>query len=345
MKVVFIADSLNNGAGTERISVSLMNSLTENGYEVTVFLLSENKKSFFSLNEQISVRTFGTASFSCILRIRKELKRISPQYVVGISMSCGLLACMASAFTKSKTITWEHFHRRAGSRLGYYLRLITALCSYRQVVLTELDKKNYPRWVYRKIMVIPNYTDLFPASLDLEKNEKIVLSVGRLQRNKRYDLLLEIWKDVSEDFPQWRLVIVGTGPEEKRLRELSDALGLSHTVDFQRPTPNIEKFYQKASLLVTASDFEGFGLTLIEAKSFCLPVIAFDVDYGPKVIIRDGKDGYLVPWNDLSSYGEQMKRLMSDAQKRWDMGRSGYKDYEERFSKEKVLSIWKNILK
>lgn len=347
MRIVFIADSLNNGAGIERISVSLMNSLSDSGYDVTVILLSDNKDSFFALNPQISVYSFGPISFPCIYYIRKKVQQMQAQYVIGISMSCGLLACAISAFTKGKAITWEHFHRRAGSKLGYYLRFMAALCSYRQIVLTDLDKQNYPLWLHYKISVIPNYTDICINLLQNKDttDENIVLSIGRLQYNKRFDILLSIWKNVSKDFPQWRLIIVGTGPEEKRLKDLSKALGLTHNVTFHHPTPDIGKLYQGASMLVTTSDFEGFGLTLIEAKSFCLPVVAFEVDYGPKVIIRDGIDGYLIPWNDRLSYTEKMKYLMSDTYKRHEMGRAGHEDYKKRFSKESVLATWKNILK
>lgn len=343
MKIIFILDSLNNGAGIEKISVSLINNLVRDNYDITIFLLTVDRTSFFDLDEHISIETFDSISFNSLLQIRKRLKQINPNYIVGVSISCGLWACLTSIFTKSKVITWEHFHRRAGSKIGYYLRLITAICSYKQVVLTELDKKNYPKYISPKIIAIPNYTEPYDLSQQVQK-KNMVLSIGRLQKNKRFDLLLNIWERVCKNNPQWELNIIGTGKEEYALKELSNALNLNN-IKFITPQRDISKFYQEAAFLVTTSDFEGFGLTLIEAKSYHLPIIAFDVNYGPKVIVRNQIDGFLIPWNDLDSYADKMKHLMQNTSMRQQMGESGYQDYTKRFSKERICSMWKNILR
>lgn len=124
---------------------------------------------------------------------------------------------------------------------------------------------------------------------------KTVLAVGRLEEQKGFDYMLDIWKliEIDEELNDWKLQIVGSGSLEQKLHEKEKTLGLNR-VQWLQFTEHIEEIYKNASIYVMTSRFEGFALVLLEAKAFGLPIVSFDIKNGPNEIIQNGVDGYIV---------------------------------------------------
>ncbi|MGW0912520.1 glycosyltransferase family 4 protein [Streptomyces sp. NPDC002784] len=190
--------------------------------------------------------------------------------------------------------------------------------------VTEADAAAYRRKTRLpgvRVQALPNSVPdpLLPAA---DGRAKVVVAAGRLVPVKRYDLLVEAFARVAAEHPDWQLRIYGKGEERDRLRQLIQRLGLYDNVFLMGAAAPMEAEWVKGSIGAAASDFEPFGMTLVEAMRCGLPVVSTDCPYGPGEIIKDGQDGRLVPVGDSAALGEALLELVGDDERRRRMGRT-----------------------
>jgi glycosyltransferase involved in cell wall biosynthesis len=125
-----------------------------------------------------------------------------------------------------------------------------------------------------------------------------LLAVGRLSRQKGQDILLRALAIARPDLPPTVLTLVGNGPEEDALRRLADELGITDIVDFAGYSSDPAAHFRDADCFVLASRWEGFGVVLVEALQFGLPLVAADCEFGPSDVITDDRIGTLVAPED-----------------------------------------------
>lgn len=186
------------------------------------------------------------------------------------------------------------------------------LCeSYKYELLDLLKTDNVS-----KLLAIPNSVDTAP-DIDLSVKQKEIIFVGRLSyADKRVDRLLDIWQGLCLKYPDWKLRIIGDGPELSALKNkvLEDDL---KNVIFEGYHQNVVPFYRNASVICMTSSFEGWPLVLGEAQSYGVVPVAFNCSAGVADILSpDGVNGILVPPFDMELYTKQLGRLMSDDQLR-----------------------------
>jgi glycosyltransferase involved in cell wall biosynthesis len=135
-----------------------------------------------------------------------------------------------------------------------------------------------------------------------------ILNVARLSRQKGQDLLLQALAIASPDLPEVSLTLVGSGPDEELLRDTARKLGLSDIVSFAGYASDPASHFRSADCFVLASRWEGFGVVLVEALQFGLPLLATDCDFGPGDVITDPRIGELVPVDSAEAMAEGLKR-------------------------------------
>ncbi|GAA2241457.1 glycosyl transferase family 1 [Streptomyces ruber] len=151
----------------------------------------------------------------------------------------------------------------------------------------------------------------------------LVVAAGRLVRVKRYDLLIEAFAKVAAVHPEWRLRIYGQGPERARLRAVVDALGLNDHVFLMGSHAAIETEWAKASVAAVSSEWESFGMTILEAMHAGVPVVAADCPHGPGEIVTAGRDGLLVPPGNADALAGGLLTLIEDRDLRIRLGTAG----------------------
>ncbi|MBD9723113.1 glycosyltransferase family 4 protein [Streptomyces caniscabiei] len=151
----------------------------------------------------------------------------------------------------------------------------------------------------------------------------LVVAAGRLFPVKRYDLLVEAFAKVVAERPEWRLRIYGKGPERANLRAAIDTLGLNDHVFLMGPSATLETEWPKASVAAVSSEWESFGMTILEAMHAGVPVVATDCPHGPGEIVTDGTDGLLVTPNDPNALATGLLRLIDDPELRQRVGTAG----------------------
>jgi len=229
-------------------------------------------------------------------------------------------------------------------------RLRTALRrAYRRLdvvtTVTEADAAAYRRKMRLpgvRVEALPNSVPdpTLPAA---DGNAKVVVAAGRLVPVKRYDLLIEAFAAVAAEYPDWRLRIYGKGEEHERLRRLIADLGLWDNVFLMGAAAPMEAEWVKGSIGAAASNFEPFGMTIVEAMRCGLPVVSTDCPYGPGEIIANGVDGRLVPVGDREALGAALLELVRDDEQRRRTGRAALEN-ARRFAPGPVVKQAEGLL-
>jgi glycosyltransferase involved in cell wall biosynthesis len=149
---------------------------------------------------------------------------------------------------------------------------------------------------------------------------KVVVAAGRVTRQKGFDRLLPAWAEVVKRHPDWELRIFGSGNAAKKLRRQANRLGIRESAHLMGFTSQLQDEFANASVYVMSSRREGFPMVLLEAMGAGLPVVSFDCPTGPRDIIRNGVDGYVVPDGDREALASALSELMSDADRRKAFG-------------------------
>jgi glycosyltransferase involved in cell wall biosynthesis len=229
-------------------------------------------------------------------------------------------------------------------------RLRTALRrAYRRLdvitTVTEADAAAYRRKMWLPgvhVEALPNSVP-DPGLPPADSTAKVVIAAGRLVPVKRYDLLIEAFAQVAAAHPDWQLRIYGKGEEQANLRRLIERLGLWNNVFLMGAATPMEAEWAKGSIGAAASDFEPFGMTIVEAMRCGLPVVSTDCPYGPGEIIEDGTDGRLVPVGDRDALAAALLELVGDDERRRRMSRAAL-DNARRFAPGPVVAQAERLL-
>jgi glycosyltransferase involved in cell wall biosynthesis len=204
-------------------------------------------------------------------------------------------------------------------------------------------------WAYsivpsEKVAVVPNAVREMPETLPGEARDPcLILAVGRLNRQKGFDVLLKAFARSNLAGRGARLVILGEGTERVSLEEIACSLNIAQAVSMPGVVRDPESWMARCALFVMSSRYEGFPNALLEAMSMRCAVIATDCDSGPREMISHEHDGLLVPVEDEEATALAMTRLFDDAQMRERLGEAAV-GVRERFSREKVMQQWEDVI-
>lgn len=232
----------------------------------------------------------------------------------------------------------EIFKSQAKKHLTQYLRKYCLKKFDMVVALTDSDKE---MWGLQNILVIPNFSNIQQHGESSREN-KVVISAGRLEHVKGYDRLISAWALVTQKHPDWQLEIWGEGRLRNCLQQQIDNLHLSSIVHLKGVSHNMSEVYARSSFFVMSSLYEGFPLVLVEAMNCGLPCVSFDIT-GANSIIDNGKNGFLVPHNDIDALAHACIKLIKDETLWKDMGNQAYIS-SARFSKQKIMQKWIDLL-
>lgn len=206
------------------------------------------------------------------------------------------------------------------------------------VVLTYEDKEQWKG--FENLCVISNPITVLSESQSNCENKQAI-AVGRYTYQKGFDLLIQAWKIVHQNHPDWRLNIYGAGAKEDYQKH-ADTLGLQDVINCNGPVSNIAEKYQESSVFILSSRFEGFGLVLAEAMSAGVASVAFACPCGPRDIIHHGEDGILCENGNISELAKGICSLIEDEEKRKEMGANAAKNIQ-RYCLDNIMQLWDNL--
>lgn len=369
MKIVYNIAGTYNSGGMERVLANKANWLVKQGYEVVIVTTDQRgKKPFFPLDERIKSYDLGVNyeennGKSFINKLihypfkQRKHKRILTELLqslkadVVISMFCNDASFIPSIKDGSKKILEIHFSRF--KRLQYGRKGLWKLADeYRSkqdakvaarfnrfVVLTEEDKEYWEG--LKNMCVIGNarsFVLLKPAKLE----NKTVIAVGRYSYQKGFERLIAAWHQVCQHVDDWKLHLVGDGELREELQQQIEALNLKDKVILGKAETDMLTVYKNASVLAMSSRYEGLPMVLLEAQAAGLPIVSFQCKCGPKDVIADGVDGFLVNEGDVDALAEKLMKLMNDEALRKKMGAAAF-ERSERYAEDRIMKQWTDL--
>lgn len=369
MKILYNIAGTYNSGGMERVLANKANWLVAHGHEVIIVTTDQRGESpYFPLDARIKCYDLainyeennGKSFLNKLIhypfkqwkhkvRLTALLKELRPDIV--ISMFCNDASFIPSIKDGSKKILEIHFSRF--KRLQYGRKGLWRLADWwryktdarvvsrfdKFVVLTHEDKEYWGN--LRNMCVIPNARTFEvnqPATLEAKK----VVAVGRLNHQKGFDRLINAWSIVDNVVSGWKLQIVGDGELREQLQYNIRELGLSNQINIGRAEKDMVSVYKDASILAMSSRYEGLPMVLLEAQAAGLPIVSFDCKCGPKDVIENGVDGFLVEDGDIEQLAQKLVVLMQDANLRKQMGSAAYA-HSERYSEERIMKQWTDL--
>lgn len=353
MRVTFFIQDISTQGGTERTTCCLANEMVRHGHSVSIVsVFQASGQVQYPLSDAVQVvylsKTPYYGTLSVITRLQIVTKQISrvrqcvnlrdADVIISQKFLASFLAYYAGF--AHKTLACEHY------RYGMYNRLIRW---YRDklyhrfrglVVLTNNDKQRFEGHGVGNVFVVENMVSISPNPWH-GSDRKVALSVGRLDKQKGYDLLLEALSMYKSRLRDWRFDIYGDGAERETLEAQRHRLGLDEMVRFEHFTSHIEEVYATCRFYILSSRFEGFPMVLLEAAAAGLPIVSFDCKEGPRVLLQNG-GGLLAEAENVSEFGKMIVRMATDDELRKRLQKEVFRVVEP-YSPEEIYNKWINV--
>lgn len=350
----------------ERVLANKVNYLVQLGYEIIIVTTDQkNRQPYFiidssvrqidlsinyteDLDKGLFQRMISFAKKNTLHKVRLKEVLYEERPDITISMFDNDASFITNIKDGSKKILEIHFSRykRIQYGRGGIWKIIDRVQSKRDLSTVKkfdkfivLTKEDQGYWGdLKNIGVIPN-ANSFSSQVVSDLNQKQVLAVGRLDYQKGFDDLIRIWSKVSKKFPDWKLNIYGKGALKKEFNDLISSLDLSGSVSICTPTKNIEEVYLNHSILAMSSRYEGLPMVLLEGQVFGLPLVSYACKCGPKDIIKDGYNGYLIPEGNIQQFSNQLMLLMQSSELRKKMGEHSFSN-SKNFTEKRIMEQW-----
>ncbi|MGH8823986.1 MAG: glycosyltransferase [Jiangellaceae bacterium] len=197
------------------------------------------------------------------------------------------------------------------------------------------------RYGASNLVVINHPSHPIPTKVAMRRPGRLV-TVARLEYQKRLDHAIRAFAIAAEKVPEAYFDIYGSGSKSAVLQALVIELGLSDRVAFKGFTDNAVEEFASSQATVLSSWYEGFPLVLTEAMGAGTPFVAYDVNYGPAEVIRDGVDGVLVPSGDIEAMGAALTKVLGDVDYARALGERA-RQVGARFSEQRWSEEWASV--
>jgi glycosyltransferase involved in cell wall biosynthesis len=342
----------------------MANHWAQHGRDITLVTLTSKDADFYTLDSRVQRVALGLTGSSCnflvaawknfqrVYQLRQAIKNSQPDIVVSLVDKTNVLALMSGCGLRAPLLASEQIDPRQ-YEIGFVWERLRRLL-YPLAGAVVMQTEGVRAWAEclvekERVYVIPspvhvptnNIESLTPKSL--RGSERVVAAMGRLNRQKGFDLLLQAFAKCASKHPNWSLLILGEGEERASLEALASELGIKDRVAMPGCVQDPSRILRQTDLFVLSSRFEGFPNALLEAMACNLPVVTTDCPSGPRDIVRNDVDGILVPPNDADALVGPMDRLMGDETERQRLSANAGMVIE-RFGLEKIMNMWDELL-
>lgn len=356
-KIIIYVESLKGAGGIERI-VSQLVEEWKKIYEIKIFT-KDNGETYFSsefkgvkiislsCHRSINMHNKFQRCWSTFINLFMSVRKISCiikkekfNYIY-VTTPLNAFECFCAGIDSKKIIVSEHGSAFAVNRIYKFMKKIVYPRVKCVSVPNKMDVDVYKSYGVNTVY-IPHLVKKIEYTKKYKYDKKIMLNVGRLTKDKQQELLIECWNDALIE-NDWELWIVGDGEEKKSLEAKIKELNLESKVKLFSSTKNIEEFYKKAIFFVLTSKYEGFGLVLVEAMSYALPCISFDCPSGPRDIIENNKNGFLIENNNKDAMIKTLKNITKMTDEDISLMANNSQKAIRDWDNDLILNKWKKI--
>src|SRR5271157_413330 len=338
MRIALLVPTLEIG-GVERVFANLANGLLQCGTEVDLVVGRAGGEMARFLDRDIPIFDLKSEHMMrSVPRVAKYLKVREPEAMIAAMTHCTTVAVVARAVARKKTkiVATEHntMSKIVANTSGLKYRLMPlwsrwALNSADAIVAVSggvADDLSAQTGILRKrvrVLYNPVITDALhsAAAAAVEHpwfdagEPPVILAVGRLDKQKDFPMLVRAFRLIRNSRPA-RLVILGEGPDRARIEHVVHDASLTKDVDLPGFEHNPYRFMDRAAVFACSSQWEGFGVALVEALSLGTPVVSTNCTHGPAEILCDGKFGTLVPVGDHEAMAQALLNALDNPVRR-----------------------------
>lgn len=353
MNIVCYINKISDG-GAERVMSVLANSLADRGHAVTLVADYATPKEYPLVSGVDRIILDGDfTEVSSKGRVMRQLRRIvklrymcqkkKADILVSFMSEGNARAILATRFLRTKNL----ISVRLDPKISYKGRAakIMAKVLYPLADGCVFQTKDAQSWFSPKIqkrsqVIFNPVSDAFYRVEPVEEHTKRIVTCGRLDRQKRFDLLIDAFAKVCEEFADYKLEIYGQGNLEAELQERINALGKQDRITLMGRCEDIPNAIKDAGLFVLSSDYEGLPNALMEAMALGLPVISTDCGGGgARALIDHGKDGLIVPCDDVDALAGAIRESLRDSETMMCRGQCA-REKAAGFAADRIVNQW-----
>ena len=358
-RITLVISSLGRG-GAERVAVDLCRFLAESGRDVSVLTLSGDDPDAYDLpasvhRSRMEIRRAARSALQSIKftldhlsEMRRAILSLEPDVVLSFIEQTNIRTTACLAGSGIPVIVSERIHpgHHPLPRSWSLLRRML----YRFAAAVIVQNEDVARWfrksvATRRLLIIPNAVRdrSFLGDTGARVEQPVILGIGRLARQKGFDLLLRAFASTGLADKGWRVVILGEGEDRKALAQLSDDLGVSGSVELPGHVTGVAGWIARSGIFALPSRYEGFPNALLEAMQLGTASVSFDCPSGPRDLIEHGVNGLLVQAEDVVALADALGQLALDPPLRVRLGREAAK-VSETFAADRVYRLWTEAL-
>lgn len=332
-KIDIITRAMTTG-GAERVITQLANYFVEHDIACRI-ITTDDCEIMYVLNEKVEVVPIGKKSNNKIIDrlmrykiVRKTVVLNRPDVVLTMPEDTGIYALLALVGTGVPVYVSERNNPwvMPDVKITRFLRKIAYFFAKGIIFQTEMAKSFFPKYIQKKGVVLQNPVDAerIPDPYIGERKKRFV-AVGRLEQQKNFPLLIKTFARFCENIEGYELIIYGEGKDREKLEKLIIDLHLTDLVHLPGRNYNVLNSINDSAAFIMSSDYEGMPNALIEAMCMGMPVISTDCPSGgPRELIINGENGFLVPVNNPQMLFEAMNKIIDG-------------DINDKFSKQAFL--------
>jgi len=347
----FRHSGLKHAGGAERVLVSVANKLSFLGFNIFIMSYKTENKSFYQLNDDITrlflnydvekKRPFSFKFINTLSAIRSNIKSNNIDIIIPLGTEPSILTFLALIFIKyPKKIAWIHYSFFIKLKFrDKVLRKVILPFYDKIIVLNKTDHLKFSNLYPGKVIHIPNPIPFKSSKVSL-LNNKTLLALGRLDKVKGFDKLIKIFGLIhrNEKFRDWKLNIFGDDNGEKEYLEK-----LINKVFINEAKKDVETEYLKSDIYVMTSISECFPMVLLESQEYGLPIVSFDCHSGPRDIICNNINGFIVKVDNIQDFADALMLIMENNSVRNKMGLESKKN-TQKFQIDNIIKKWTILL-
>lgn len=371
-KIVFLVLHLGTG-GAERVVCNLANLLSENNDIKIISTYKLNDTPSFHIDDKVKIEYLmedlkpnknelkdSLKKLNLILAFKELIKSFKVLYLRKSLMiktiknlNCDIIIStrvfhnnLVGKYANKKIIKIAQEHNHHNNNQKYINKIIKSLKGFDYFMPVSKELTNFYKTKVKdtQVIYIPNFIEKISNKKSTLQNKQL-LSVGRLDKVKGFEDLIDIFNIFQKKYPDWTLHIVGEGSEKQNLQNKIHSLHLDKKILLcgNKLSDELEQEYLNSSIFLMTSFSESFGLVLVEASSYGLPLVAFDSAQGAKEIITNGENGFLVPDRNKEIFVKRINEIIENCEKKNSFSNNSLL-VATQFSKQTISELWNKFI-
>ncbi len=362
-KIVILVDQMHSHGGIEKLVAIKANYWSAVfGYDVTILSTEQGKKPLiYELNEKVKFqdlvidfdRNKSYFSFVNILKLLKNIFKIQqyiftqkPDFVL-VASHIPITYVLPFLFTgKAKTIKEFHYTKFYDTNQGIKNKVLIFIES-KYDFLAVLSKEEQSFYYSKNTVVLPNpiADEINRSVTKVTQRPLVAAAIVRFAPVKQLELMVAVWEQFYQRHPSWELHLYGSIGNDyyKTIFNLVQEKQLEKTILFKGQTNEVSKILEDARVLLMTSIQECFPMVILEAYAAGVPVVSYDCPTGPRNIIHNEEDGFIVAVGNQSAYVKRLEELAENTSLLETMGTKAQEKVSN-YMLPKVMNLWNTII-